>query len=628
MSEDVLALEDIDIKGIEEHPETESVLLHGPPGTGKTTAAAARVGLLIRDHDYSIGDVAWATYRRSLAEETLDRLAAWDLVDDDLLDDPANGATRFISTIHAIANRAVGGLPDPVEPGHRVDFCKKQGIRYKPSTPFGTTPGKELFKAFDWLKTNCYDPADPNDLANYPHLDTLRDQFGGAVAEMWGGWENYKERKGRIDFHEQLERALEENAHPGTPILVIDEFHDATPIMARVAEMWMQNAEIVIVAGDPHQVVNSYQGASPYFFERLEGRYPKILLDKSWRLGDDIWQGATALLSHAHEPPAVETSGESEILEYRSGTFESEPRGGWRTPPASQPGSPPAMVEAYGPDVMFLARTRKQVDGIGAVLEKAGILYRSQTELGGWNTERGATRLRLHNALQKIRGVTPDAFEQTAQSGLRSYDDGRAPPDEVYLSAEETYALLKYAQAEHLAESRRATEEWINGVQNAEVPQSLADINEHVEPSFWGVYSHGAASETKLNKGARSDRERTALQKALQAHESPVDPAEIPATIMTIHASKGFEASDVVLYDGIPSTVKEAMRVSERERKNEWRTWYVGVTRAFDRVHIMRDGFGWCSKFLPDDIRRAPVAARLEQQARETAATDEVTDHV
>lgn len=93
---------------------------------------------------------------------------------------------------------------------------------------------------------------------------------------------------------------------------------------------------------------------------------------------------------------------------------------------------------------------------------------------------------------------------------------------------------------------------------------------------------------------------------------------------MTIHASKGFEASDVVLYDGITSTVKEAMRVSERERKNEWRTWYVGLTRTSDRVHIMRGGFGWCSKFLPDDARRAPAAAGLEQQAREGAANDEV----
>ena len=42
-------LDDLDVAGIDDVPVTESVRLHGPPGTGKTTQSAARVGKLLRD---------------------------------------------------------------------------------------------------------------------------------------------------------------------------------------------------------------------------------------------------------------------------------------------------------------------------------------------------------------------------------------------------------------------------------------------------------------------------------------------------------------------------------------------------------------------------------------------------
>jgi len=68
---------------------TDSVSFHGPPGTGKTTTGAATVGRLIRDYDYDISDVAWVTYRRSLARDTLERLESWGVLDEHQLDSRA-----------------------------------------------------------------------------------------------------------------------------------------------------------------------------------------------------------------------------------------------------------------------------------------------------------------------------------------------------------------------------------------------------------------------------------------------------------------------------------------------------------------------------------------------------------
>lgn len=110
-------------------------------------------------------------------------------------------------------------------------------------------------------------------------------------------------------------------------------------------------------------------------------------------------------------------------------------------------------------------------------------------------------------------------------------------------------------------------------------------------------------SERELIKNGRSDRERIALRKALPGHDHPVELGTIPISVLTIHASKGQEAADVAIYDGITTTIKKGMRDDEETRKNEWRTWYVALTRASERLHIMRGGFDWAYPIIPDNIR-------------------------
>lgn len=109
------------------HEITDSVAFHGPPGTGKTTTSAATIGTLIRNFDYPISDVARVTYRRSLARDTLERLAEWDVISDEQLAEPSEGATRYIGTAHAVANRCADIAEEPVESWQRADFCEKRG---------------------------------------------------------------------------------------------------------------------------------------------------------------------------------------------------------------------------------------------------------------------------------------------------------------------------------------------------------------------------------------------------------------------------------------------------------------------------------------------------------------------
>lgn len=633
-----LRLEDIDIVGGDEYPPNKSILLHGPPGTGKTTNAAARVAHLKRDYGYPLDQIAWATYRRSLADETLDRLAKWDVVPDHELDNPMEGATRYFSTFHAIANRCVSNLPSAAGVGDRIRFCKAKGIRYGGGKSWETMEGQELFSYFDWMKENLLDPADPEWMHVYPNYGQLREHCNRDLADLWNEWTAYKKREEVIDFHEQLEAAIRQRACPTENVLVIDEYHDATPLMAKLAEMWMDAAEIVIVAGDPHQVVNSYQGASPHFFERLEERYPRILLNVNWRNGRNHWGPARRMLSRAHTPPDVEPTGVGEIIVKESPRFErSKAAQRWIGPSPNRPGSPPVIINdpATSDDIMFLVRTRVQADGVGAALDRAGIIYRSQKDIRGWNTGCGATRLHLYNALKKIEGVRPDTFDDGGQDGLRSFGGGAnygpaadIDPDTTFLASDESVALLAHTPAEYLAESRTDTKTACDEIDSTGVPLTLTDFAQHVTLEFWGVFTDGARSEAKFIKAGRNDDDRRALRNALQANDGPIDPSEIGPSIMTIHAAKGAEATDVVLYDGITKTIEKRMLHNAGTRANEYRTWYVAMTRASERLHVLRNGFNWMIPFIPDAIFQSGMCgASGGDRGRDTADT-EGGDHV
>lgn len=65
------------------------------------------------------------------------------------------------------------------------------------------------------------------------------------------------------------------------------------------------------------------------------------------------------------------------------------------------------------------------------------------------------------------------------------------------------------------------------------------------------------------------------------------DPDEVPRVVVsTIHASKGSEANNVVLCDSISGVVADAQYLNPDA---EARVWFVGVSRARDRLFILRD---------------------------------------
>jgi DNA helicase-2/ATP-dependent DNA helicase PcrA len=647
---DLPALSEISIPGIDKHPPDTSVRLHGPPGTGKTTTAAARVARLVDEYEYGVGDIVWTTYRRSLAEDTLERLAYWNVIAPEQLSDPTEGATRFISTNHAVARRAVGGLPDPVKPWHRQQFCRDLGIKFQGGPPWEKQAGELLFRTFNWLNTNLYDPANPAEVANAdpPTIEDLNKQWNGDIPRAWNRWEDFKAQYDLIDFHEMISAVIENDVPLPGKVFVIDEYHDAYPLLAQLCEHWMVDAEVVICAGDPHQVVNSFDGADPWFFESLP--YPKVLLDTTYRVPEEHWQLASSVLgtSNRHTAPDVERLGHGEIYHHDAGTTAFEhvgatastaDVGGWKVPTPEH--GPAAIIDNHargagepdgagiGPDpasVLVLARTQRQVDGISAALERAGMLYISQRDMRGWNSQRSKTRLYLFNALQQLRtfDASSHASEREQQSlqtlGSGSWDN--ATTDSLSLMPRQAAALLEHTKSKSHRQGRSKTSDLIEEIRNNQHGRRISDeqLADWVVPAFWERYSAGAASVSRLVKGSLSGRDLTALERALDRHEESgtIEVGDIGVAVMTVHASKGQEADDVIVYDGITNTIKDGMRGDADTDANEWRTWYVACSRASERLHLVHGGFNWTVP-LPVDVLNERHSGRVTPSK---AATD------
>lgn len=84
--------------------------------------------------------------------------------------------------------------------------------------------------------------------------------------------------------------------------------------------------------------------------------------------------------------------------------------------------------------------------------------------------------------------------------------------------------------------------------------------------------------------GQLSWEEREYIRSLRQNGESLIEPGRI--RISTIHAAKGAEADNVVLYTG---ATKKVMEQLDKDKDPELRVWYVGITRAKKTLYVVGD---------------------------------------
>lgn len=621
--------ESIELMGGDDYPATESVKVNGPPGTGKTTQGLRRVYELITEHDYSPADVSWTTYRKSLAEDVLERLVEWGILDaDDIKDDAHRGRTKYIATAHAEAYRIAENSRfknwDTPRWSDKQDFMlSTYSMSY--ATDDQNTPdyGELIFGVYYWLINNERSMASAHEAPGWESLQSAWSSHP-SLEDFEDEWESYKNDNKLVDFFEFLQYVRDEQICPPTPIVVVDEYHDVYPLMESVCQMWLDNAEIAIVLGDPQQVVNYHEGARPDFFEDLG--LPEIKLTKTWRVPEELWNAATSVLARSHKSytPEFQQNVEGGIAELRAPQMDyNKHADAWETPTGTF-GSPDALVADYADESMlFLTRTQKQVRGIVASWEKAGVVYRSQVGADWRDDDR---RRHLFNALQRLKGLTVeqtgwDEYEvvwadHAEEMGL---DTSQGPPERML--CHELAAVLEYAPADHLKTSREDADKHAATLATIEDRHySIDDLADYVNDEFWMEMTRGADSAQHLvNREGTSALNRERIYAALVRNASPTFPIangdyevdenkvdndglDDAPLAMTMHASKGSEAEIVVIYDGITSKIRKSIRRDREVASNEDRLWYVALTRAKKKSIIARDAFWWADDYLPYGI--------------------------
>lgn len=601
---------DIQIIGEDAVPVTESVKLHGPPGTGKTTQTMERLKALITDHGYTVGDISFVTYRRTMAERFLERLQEEELISWGAYKKPWEHSTRYIGTLHAVCNRMTD-LETPKEGNRQLgsvmhEFCLEEfGVPYYRQTEADEimpTPGELMFSARSWVIEN---EVDFGYWHRSPQYEEIQEQWSHypELSEFDARWEEEKSERGIADFEDMLLTVRDERLSPPRSVIALDEYHDFTPLQDSICRRWMEEADIVIVNGDPLQVVYHYKGADPSFYTSLE--YPEVLLPQSYRVPENVWEYACEALRPQHEPPDIEPKNEEidpegwegDVIEVQSEALGDDRSHSGRTPAS--------FIDEHGDDIMFLVRTRPQQRDIGSYLKDAGVVFSSQEGGGGWN--QASKRMAIYNllaALSDARKPNPARSNVGGQSSLVGF--GAETGESKWEGREEDLTPLSEVWAwssEWISFIETVPADYITGVSKTKLLRRLGgkprwaadDLAEHLTAGFWEEMTNGAESVEHL----LSYDGKPLIAKALRRYDGEVMREGFPTQVQTIHASKGGEAETVVLYDGIPPRVASEISNNEAESRNEARLWYVGCTRASKRLIIARGGWDWVRDYLP-----------------------------
>lgn len=656
-------LENATVTGLDVAAPDESVLLHGPPGAGKTTEGGFRVALLADALDeITPGDIVFATFRTSLASAMQSKLVDWGVFEPTALPptDPEN-PYRLWATAHAVSCRTTGFLEQFNDSHERyagmVDddamraFCSEYGISFRPSKPWYETRWTTFYTLYTYCKQNLlkvgHYKLDGRHLRGSIQDDTRAWNLLQEFYNKWGynaefsdvvtAWESWKASHDVADYWEQLEAGIR-GSLPPVEAVVIDELHDAYPLMARLFDQWIDEADTAIVMGDPDQVCNSFNGADPAVFERLPERVdkdlPTVLLPKSHRCADEHFLAAARVLSRERQPPSIETDGPGVIFRHDPVTrmeYEDE-ASEWNLPPAEETASPYDLWTSYGSEIMFLARTQMFCDAIGAHLDREGVIYESQADVAGnWSA-----RLRLLRVLSEIEGyripkqvaVTNDA---DTYGGDATSTKNVENATQTHLRDEDARRFVRHVDSRYLKQGRNEALEWLYESDNDGPRISLQDLNSAVvTDDFWTVYGRGKLSiddfvrvNEHLGFSGNRMRDTVAMRRAWERYKdtefSSVHSLAAGMKVLTIHASKGAEADHAIVYDGITRKTADSIRSQSQAAENEARTWYVSLTRATDSLHVVRDAFAQAAEsYLPEDLEHAAAAAAHEKRSLNT----------
>jgi len=411
---------------------------------------------------------------------------------------------------------------------------------------YSKNPGMALIQAFAKVRTS-WDCTLPWQKHFEKFVLAEGEEFGvPSVSEfyrLYKAYCDYKQKRNVIDFTDMLIMALKGEIDPFQTIrekgvLICDEFQDLYPLAVRVFQLYMENFQDVVIAGDDDQTIFSFTGANPrYFLEDLKGQ--DFILKQSYRLPILIWNYALKIIEKntlrkvkifnpLPKKGKVDTIHKKDILDFLEETAKSKI------------------------DTLLLVRTNYHLKEYISMLEEWDIPYGVSIKRA-IISEKLIRIIQTHEKLQNKEPVT-DLY-------LHEFCEEVAFP---YIRQRAKIKRLSREEKEQIQKALREIAPW-------KAPKkTIQAVKEILEKPLDEISSYDKIFITKWkNRMKRID-----------------DWLNPKLKVMTIHSAKGLEADRVIVDPRITTKIENSM-LTQEGLEAERRVWYVAVTRAKEELFII-----------------------------------------
>lgn len=358
--------------------------------------------------------------------------------------------------------------------------------------------------------------------------DTFCDDDDGLewheVDRVSRGLEQYKAANGLRDFTDMLEMFVRRGLRPPLDVLLVDEAQDLSPLQWNVINRLADGCRRYVVGGDDDQAIYSWAGADAGQLVRMQGVV--TVLGHSWRVPAAVQAVASSIISGVQ----------------------------LRRPKTWSPRQAPGQVDRVG-SLDFVDWAGEWVDNVQPVL----VLARNTYVL----RDRVEPELRARGVL--FEWGDRQAVDPAVLSTVLSWERLRAGQRLLSGAVRDCYRVLR---SDAVAPGARG----LRGVDD-EDELGVEDLER----------SHGLLTRDPWHQALQLRDEDASMIHAARASGEKLT-GRPRVRLSTIHGSKGGEARHVVLMrEMAPRTYREI----EKNEDDERRVWYVGVTRARERLTIV-----------------------------------------
>ncbi len=563
------------------------VVVHAGAGTGKTRAITHRIAHAVESGAHPASSGLAVTFTNRAAGEMRGRLAQ--------LGVPSVAVRTFhaaaLSQLRYFWPQAVGGpFPELVASKAALvgQACREIGLQAP------RTVVRDLAAEIEWAGSSLVSPAQYVEVASErgrAGVGSATDALGlPEVARVLAAYQEVKGRANVIDFEDVLltmialigdRPDIADEIRRAYTWFTVDEYQDITPAQERLLAGWLGERDDVCVVGDASQTIYSFAGAAPDALEHVARRWPRateIRLDRCYRCTPQIVAVANAVIRAGSGPAG------------RSAVMLRSQREAGPTPDivtcADDTDEAATVVARIGElvaagiahrDIAILMRTNSASEPIEVALGAAGVPY----VLRG--VERFFDRSEVREAIVRLRGQSASSQRDAA---------GALQPALGNDLVEQVVAVLGSMgwQKAGPASGGATRERW----------ESLAAVVALAEE----VAASGRSTLAELV----AEFER----RAQIAHAPTPD----GVTVATLHAAKGLEWRAVFIIGCSEGTLPIVYADTAERVDEERRLFYVGLTRARDRLVVThaltRTGSGRHrepSRFLAEMRTRGGAAA-------------------